>query len=148
MNPDTNSDITYTRPLSHAESLRLGALEKRYRSMARTRFESRVAYYHRLTGGRYTSITVRDQKTRWGSCSSRGTLSFNYRLIFAPDIILDYVVVHELCHLTHMNHSRDFWNMVGSILPDYREHRKWLREHGNELTLICYLEKRGIPVQL
>lgn len=141
-------NTTYTRSLLQAEALRLDTLEKRYRNMARTRLESRVAYYHSLTGGHYSRITVRDQKTRWGSCSSSGTLSFNYRLIFAPDIILDYVVVHELCHLTHMNHSRDFWDMVGSILPDYREYRKWLREHGGELTLTCYLERKGIPVRL
>ena len=70
--------------LTVAETKRLENLEKRYRSKARARFESRVAYFHALTGGNYTSITVRDQKSRWGSCSSRGTLSFNYRLIFAP----------------------------------------------------------------
>ncbi len=141
-------NATHTDSLLQAEALRLDTLEKRYRNMARKRLESRISHYHRLTGGHYSRITVRDQKTRWGSCSSSGTLSFNYRLIFAPDIILDYVVVHELCHLTHMNHSRDFWNMVGSILPDYREYRKWLREHGDELTLTRYLEKKGIPVQL
>ena len=105
--------------LSAAESRRLMTMEKRYREAARARFESRVSYYHRTTGGCYTSITVRDQKSRWGSCSSRGTLSFNYRLIFAPSVILDYVVVHELCHLTHMNHSKDFWDMVASVMPEY-----------------------------
>lgn len=110
--------------LTQAETRRLEALKKRYRDKARARFESRVAYYHKITGVRYTSVTVRDQKTRWGSCSSRGTLSFNYRLIFAPPEILDYVVVHELCHLTHMNHSADFWNMVGSVMPEYKIYRK------------------------
>ncbi|MCM1025751.1 MAG: DUF45 domain-containing protein [Roseburia sp.] len=134
--------------LTQAETRRLETLEKRYRSKAREALEGRVAYYHRITGGSYKKITVRDQKTRWGSCSSRGTLSFNYRLIFAPPKVLDYVVVHELCHLTHMNHSKDFWNMVGSVLPDYRKQRKWLREHGHELTLEHYLEQKGIPVTL
>ena len=134
--------------LTQAEAKRLETLEKRYRKDARKRFEERVAYYHRLTGGRYTSITVRDQKTRWGSCSSRGTLSFNYRLIFAPPAVLDYVVVHELCHLTHMDHSKDFWNMVGSVMPDYKVHKKWLREHGHELTLENHLTAKGIPVTL
>lgn len=134
--------------LTQAETRRLEALKKRYRDKARARFESRVAYYHKITGGRYTSVTVRDQKTRWGSCSSRGTLSFNYRLIFAPPDILDYVVVHELCHLTHMNHSADFWNMVGSVMPEYKIYRKWLKEHGHELTLEHYLEQKGIPVTL
>ena len=87
--------MSHTIYLTEAETRRLEALEKRYRSTARSILESRVAYYHRFTGGNYTSVTVRDQKTRWGSCSSRGTLSFNYRLIFAPPIVLDYVVVHE-----------------------------------------------------
>ena len=96
----------------------------------------------------YTSITIRDQKTRWGSCSSRGTLSFNYRLIYGPAGPLDYVVVHELCHLTHMNHSKDFWNMVEHIMPDYRIYKQWLREHGQELTLTTHLKKQGIPIRL
>ena len=100
------------------------------------------------TGGHYTSITIRDQKTRWGSCSSRGTLSFNYRLIYGPAGPLDYVVVHELCHLTHMNHSKDFWNMVERIMPDYRIYKQWLREHGQELTLTTHLKKQGIPIRL
>ena len=78
---------TRERNLTAAESRRLEILEKRYRESARTQFERRAAYYHRFTGGHYTSITVRDQKTRWGSCSSRGTLSFNYRLIFAPPVM-------------------------------------------------------------
>ena len=134
--------------LTQAETKRLETLEKRYRNAARTQFEQRCAYYRPLTGGSYSSITVRDQKTRWGSCSSRGTLSFNYRLIFAPPAALDYVVVHELCHLTHMNHSKEFWNLVGSVMPDYKTHRKWLKEHGRELTLEYYLQSKGIPIKL
>lgn len=134
--------------LAAAEAKRLAVLERRYRKAARAVFESRTAYYHKVTGGHYTSITVRDQKSRWGSCSSRGTLSFNYRLIFAPPIILDYVVVHELCHLTHMNHSKDFWSMVASVMPAYKEHRLWLREHGGELTLEGHMERLGIPLGL
>ena len=136
------------RKLSAAEIRRLDTLEKRYREAARAQFERRTAYYRQFTGGHYTSITVRDQKTRWGSCSSRGTLSFNYRLIFAPPVILDYVVVHELCHLTHMNHSREFWDMVAQIMPKHKEYRKWLQDHGHELTLTAYLEGKGIPVYI
>ena len=109
------------------------ALEKRYRDAAREYIPKRVEYYHTLTGGSYEKITIRDQKTRWGSCSNNGTLSFNYRLMLAPPRVLDYVVVHELCHLTHMNHSREFWDMVASILPEYKEYRKWLKENGHTL---------------
>ncbi|MDE7353337.1 MAG: M48 family metallopeptidase [Acetatifactor sp.] len=134
--------------LTNAELKRLAALEQRYRDNARAVLESRVAHFHRITGGVYTSVTVRDQKTRWGSCSSRGTLSFNYRLIFAPPGILDYVVVHELCHLTHMNHSKDFWDMVARVMPDYRVRKQWLRDHGQELTLENHLARVGISLTL
>ena len=127
---------------------RLTVWENRYRHAAKDCFTKRVAYYHQKTGGLYSKITVRDQQSRWGSCSSRGTLSFNYRLIFAPTEVLDYVVVHELCHLTHMNHSKDFWNMVERIMPDYRTHKKWLKEHGHELTLVNHLIKKGIPFNI
>lgn len=109
------------------------ALEKRYREAAREYIPGRVAYYQELTGGHYKKICIRDQQTRWGSCSAKGTLSFNFRLMLAPPRVLDYVVVHELCHLTHMNHSKAFWQMVESILPDYRIHRKWLKENGHTL---------------
>lgn len=111
------------------------ALEKRYRDAAKDYIPKRVEYYHQFTGGSYQKITIRDQKTRWGSCSSNGTLSFSFRLMMAPPRVLDYVVVHELCHLKHMNHSKEFWNMVENILPDYKEHRKWLKENGH--TLHC-----------
>ncbi len=138
----------YSILLTPAEQKRLDILEKRYRKAARDTFEKRVAYFHQYTGGNYTSITVRDQRSRWGSCSSRGTLSFNYRLVFAPSQVLDYVVVHELCHLIHMDHSKDFWNMVGSIMPDYKIYKNWLKEHGHELTPEAYLQKLGIPITL
>ena len=134
--------------LTNAEVKRLAALEQRYRDSARAVLESRVAYIHQITGGSYSSVTVRYQKTRWGSCSSRGTLSFNYLLIFAPPGILDYVVVHELCHLTHMNHSKDFWDMVARVMPDYRIRKQWLRDHGQELTLENHLAQVGIPLTL
>ena len=111
------------------------ALVNKHKKYARKIFEARVAYFQQFTGGNYTSITIRDQKTRWGSCSGRGTLSFNWRLILAPPEILDYVVVHELCHLTHMNHSKEFWGLVSKVLPDYKVRRKWLKENGHTLRL-------------
>jgi predicted metal-dependent hydrolase len=84
-------------------------------------------------GVAYRRIEVRDQRTRWGSCSPGGTLSFNWRLVLAPLEVLDYVVVHELCHLREPNHSRSFWSLVESRRPGWREQRAWLREHGAEL---------------
>lgn len=110
-------------------------IEQRYREAAKEYIPKRAAYFAELTGGSYSRITIREQRTRWGSCSGRGTLSFNWRLMLAPPAVLDYVVVHELCHLTHMNHSREFWQLVECVLPDYKERRKWLKEHGDELSL-------------
>ena len=82
---------------------------------------------------RYERIAIRGQRTRWGSCSSRGTLSFNWRLALAPLYVLDYVVVHELCHLREPNHSPRFWALVAERRPGWRSERDWLREHGAEL---------------
>ena len=84
-------------------------------------------------GVAYERIAVRDQKTRWGSCSSRGTLSFNWRLVLAPEEVLDYVVVHELCHLREPNHSQRFWRLVEDARPGWQAQRDWLRMHGPEL---------------
>ena len=123
---------------------RMQVMDNRYRNAAKEYFTKRVDFYIQLTGGTYTRITIRDQKTRWGSRSSSGTLSFNYRLMYAPLKVLDYVVVHELCHITHMNHSKDFWNMVASILPDYKESRNWLKEHGRELNIEQHMKRLQI----
>ncbi len=123
------------RPVSDLTDTQRAALEKRYINAAKEYFPKRAAYFQQFTGGTYNRITIRDQKTRWGSCSAKGTLSFNWRLMLAPPAILDYVVVHELCHLTHMNHSPAFWQAVGEVYPDYRIARKWLKDHGQELAL-------------
>lgn len=123
------------RPVSDLTDIQREALEKRYLAAAKEYFPKRAAYFAPLTGGTYHRITIRDQKTRWGSCSAKGTLSFNWRLMLAPPAVLDYVIVHELCHLTHMDHSKAFWALVESVCPDYRTHRKWLKDHGQELIL-------------
>ena len=86
-------------------------------------------------GVTYARLAIRDTRSRWGSCSARGTLSFSWRLVLAPHTVLDYVVVHELCHLREPNHSRRFWRLVGDLRPDYRLPRRWLRDHGWELHL-------------
>ena len=88
----------------------------------------RVEYFAKVIGVTYGKITVRNQKTRWGSCSSKGNLNFNCLLMLAPPEVLDYVVVHELCHRKQMNHSKAFWLEVEKVLPNYKEVRKWLKE--------------------
>lgn len=109
-------------------------LEAIYRNAAREYFPKRVSHYAHMLGVTYGKISIRDQKTRWGSCSSEGNLSFNWRLILAPPDVLDYVVIHELCHRKEMNHSKDFWALVESLMPDYKECRKWLKKNGRNLT--------------
>ena len=84
-------------------------------------------------GVAYRRIAIRDTRTRWGSCSPRGTLSFSWRLALAPRAILDYVVVHELCHLVHLDHSPRYWSLLGRARPTYREEEAWLDAHGWEL---------------
>ena len=93
----------------------------------------RVQFYAPIVGVTYGRITIRNQHTRWGSCSAKGNLNFNCLLMKAPPEVLDYVVVHELCHRLEMNHSPRFWTQVERVLPDYKVSRNWLRDHGNEL---------------
>jgi predicted metal-dependent hydrolase len=81
----------------------------------------------------YARLTVRDQRSRWGSCSSKGALNFNWRLVLAPHDVLDYVVVHEVCHLVELNHGPAFWELVARRRPDYRDSKQWLDDHGWEL---------------
>lgn len=94
---------------------------------------ARAAYYAPLIGVTYGRITIRNQTSRWGSCSSKGNLNFNCLLMLAPPEVLDSVVVHELCHRKEMNHSQKFYAEVLRVLPTYRTQEKWLKEHGGEL---------------
>lgn len=113
-------------PLSEEE---LRALQKRGRQV----FAERTAYFAPLVGVDYDRISVRRQRSKWGSCSSAGNLNFNCLLLLAPPEVLDYVVVHELCHRLEMNHSPRFWARVRRVLPDYEAARGWLREQGGSL---------------
>lgn len=100
---------------------------------ARQVFPEKAAYYAKRVGVTYGRITIRAQKTRWGSCSSQGNLNFNCLLMLAPEAVQDYVVVHELCHRKEMNHSDRFWREVAKVMPDYKIHKKWLKEHGSKI---------------
>jgi predicted metal-dependent hydrolase len=112
---------------------RLTLTEAQGRREARERIAMIVQSEAVALGVDVKRITLRDQRSRWGSCSSRGTLSFNWRLVLAPHDVLDYVVVHEVCHLVEHNHSPGFWKLVEKRRPHYRESKRWLDEHGWEI---------------
>lgn len=107
---------------------------RRYISIARDIFTAKTAYYASIMHVSYGRISIREQKTRWGSCSSAGNLNYNWRLIFAPEEVLDYIVVHELAHRREMNHSKAFYAIVESVLPDYKKSQRWLRDNGHLLS--------------
>jgi len=119
-------------PAQAAEKFTPGEI-RQLRAQARKQVTERVRYYAPLIGVTYGQIAVRSQHTRWGSCSSKGNLNFNCLLALVPPEVLDYVVVHELCHRKELNHSDSFWREVERILPDYKAQRKWLRENGTRL---------------
>jgi predicted metal-dependent hydrolase len=108
-------------------------LEAWFRQAARAILRERVVALNKPTGYAWSRIRIADQATRWGSCSTRGTLSFNWRLLMAPPEILDYVVIHELAHLKEMNHSPRFWALVEAQCPHYKTHVNWLKDHGATL---------------
>lgn len=111
------------RPIYSAEEIH------HYKEVFRPVLQHRAAYYAKQMGVSYARIFIRDQKTRWGSCSSQGNLNFNWRLALLPETLQDYVIVHELAHRLEMNHSARFWTQVENILPDYRERRASLRKY-------------------
>ncbi len=116
--------------------------EEDIRQMAEEALEKipqKVEQYARQIGVTYGRITIRNQKTRWGSCSVEGNLNFNCLLMQVPEQVMDYVIVHELCHRKEMNHSKRFWQLVEQVMPDYTEHKKWLKEHGQ--ALICRMRQ-------
>ncbi|MDR3599160.1 MAG: SprT family zinc-dependent metalloprotease [Desulfosporosinus sp.] len=110
-------------------------LEQWYISQAKTIIRERLEPFSDDIGVRLNEVRFKNQKTRWGSCSQKGNLNFNWKLVMAPMYIIDYVVVHELCHFIQMNHSKEFWQQVGNRIPDYKERRKWLKENGIKLNL-------------
>lgn len=97
------------------------------KEMARTIVTEKVRNFSRKYGVEYGTIAIRNQKTRWGSCSKKGNLNFSYRIVFLPPELQDYLVVHEVCHLKEFNHSRAFWDLVAREVPNYRELRRKLR---------------------
>lgn len=106
-----------------------------YKKRARAVLTERVEFFAYEHGFKVEKIRLSSARTRWGSCSTKGTLNFTWRLVMAPLEVIDYVVVHELCHLKELNHSKAFWAQVQTILPDYKVRRKWLKDNGAKLQL-------------
>jgi predicted metal-dependent hydrolase len=111
------------------------ALERWYRRAARAEIAPRLDYACARAATSYTSLTIRGQRTRWASCSPSGAMSFNWRLLLAPEPVLDYVVWHEVCHRHVMDHSPSFWTLLEHHCPGYRERSRWLRRNGATLVL-------------
>lgn len=111
------------------------AFKKLYISMAREQISEKLGYYSDIIGVSYKDVRIKEQNTRWGSCSKKGNLNFNWRIIMAPDWVMDYVIVHELCHLRFMNHSKDFWGMVETYIPNLKMARQWLKDNGMRLVI-------------
>jgi predicted metal-dependent hydrolase len=118
-----------------AGSAQVPALERFYRRAAHAEIAPRLDRACAEIGASYSRLTIRSQRTRWASCSPSGTLSFNWRLLLAPEPVLDYVVWHEVCHLEVLDHSPRFWRLVARHCPGYREQLRWLRKHGATLVL-------------
>jgi len=106
-----------------------------YRERADKKIKERVDKYKDKIGVEPNNVKVKKQKKRWGSCSSKGNLNFNWKLIMAPMSIVDYIVVHELLHLEYSNHSHKFWDLVETIIPDYQQRQEWLRINGRKLEI-------------
>ena len=111
------------------------ALERWYRRQARLEIAPRLDAATARAGTKYSGLTIRGQRTRWASCSSKGAMSFNWRLLLAPPEVLDYVVEHEVCHIEVMDHSPRFWALLAARVPDWRAHSAWLRRYGSTLVL-------------
>lgn len=118
-----------------AESNRLDqALEQWYRVQVAQLIPQKVDRLSLDMGLTYARLSIRGQKSCWGSCSRKGNISLNWKLIMAPEEVIDYVIIHELAHLKELNHSRMFWQLVSEYCPEWRQHKKWLRDHSAELT--------------
>ena len=101
---------------------------KKQKETIRNFFIARVEHFNQFYNFTFNKITIRNSRTRWGSCSKKGNLNFNYRIISLPQQLQDYIVVHELCHLKEMNHSKSFWDLVAQVIPDYKKVKQILQE--------------------
>jgi predicted metal-dependent hydrolase len=111
------------------------ALTEWYRTHALQKLREKVDRYSKMVRVSPSSVGIKTFTGRWGSCSTKGNMEFNWKVIIAPNRIVDYVVVHELCHLHHHNHSPEFWKCVERVFPDYKESKEWLKSNGSKLSI-------------
>lgn len=123
----------HIQPVSPTKASLLRTLETFLKTTAQKYIIPRTKQLSQVMDIDYTTLTLRDQKTRWGSCSSQGGLNFNWRLVQYPTAVIDYVIIHELAHRREMNHSHRFWAIVAKYDPEYQSHRKWLQRYGSTL---------------
>lgn len=131
----SNDDMTILVPVQTPKDKIIPKLVQWYKKYAKTILEERVAYLSNIMKLTPTSLKITDTKGRWGACNSRGVISFNFRVVMLDPSIIDYVIVHELCHLVEMNHSQKFWNLVFSFLPSAKTTKQKIKEYGFLLTL-------------
>ncbi|NNJ31268.1 M48 family metallopeptidase [Bacteroides xylanolyticus] len=129
---ESSEELTLTGSIDGEDTVR-SVIKNWYRQRARQYLEEKTAFWAQIMNTDYGRIAIRDQATRWGSCSGKGNLNFNWRLVLLPEDLADYVVVHELAHRTYMNHSKAFWSTVEKEIPDYRSRRKRLREYESDI---------------
>lgn len=129
-----NGKFLITAPIRDTEAIGK-AMKVWYRNKCTEQITERIKYYQPIINASPKKVTIKEQKKIWGSCSSKGNLNFNWKAIMAPTDVLDYIIVHEMCHLVHLNHSKDFWNLVASIMPNYKVLNDWLRKNGIRLRL-------------
>ncbi len=130
--PDSEKNFV---AFSTQEKLRQ-TLRKHYRKLAEELISRRVTYWVRATGFAPKKLGFRGQKTRWGSCSHQGSVTLNWKLICAGPEVIDYVIVHELCHLRHLDHSKNFWRLVEQFCPDWKEKKKWLQKRSFDFDFL------------
>lgn len=127
-------DFIITTPTR--EQLKLKeSMELWFRHKTLEKVEEGITYYQKYFNVKPTAIKAKEQKKRWASCTAKKELLFNWRCVMAPSWVIDYIVVHEMCHMLHMDHSKDFWLLVEKIMPEYEKRREWLKNYGVKMDL-------------
>ncbi|MBF0406819.1 MAG: M48 family metallopeptidase [Candidatus Riflebacteria bacterium] len=132
------SEIRIIVPMSEKKSVGTARtlLVDWLRNEASVHLNSRVKYFSERMVIRYNQVVIKDTRSRWGSCSGKGNINFNWRIIMAPEEVIDYIVIHELAHITNMDHSKSFWNVVKNYCAEYKNHQMWLRVNGEKLFFV------------